>query len=161
MNTHPTKKQRVELGRKIELSHSQIYYWGMRHHDVHGIQSNEQVIAELLRRNEELMSMNKELMHQNGELHVQNKGLIHALQNNNCPKCGGPVPHSDAQRSRPEVVPPQPEPILELSDGSIDMDHLRRDVRSLMPTFVAAHPYMCHLTTFRDLLMISLEFRPT
>ena len=80
--------------------------------------------------------MNKELMNQNGELHVQNKGLIHALQNSNCPKCGGPVPHSDAQRSRLEVVPPQPEPLLELSDDSIDMDHLRRDVRSLMPTFV-------------------------
>ena len=134
--THPTKKQREELGEKIGLNHLQIYYWSKRYQYAHGIQPEEQVIAELLRKNEELMSTNKELLNQNEELHVQNKNLINALHNINCPQCGGPVPHSDVQRSRLEVVPPQPEPLLELSDGSIDLDHLRRDVQNLMPTLI-------------------------
>ena len=127
VNPHPLKLHRARFAIELGLTENKVYNWGRRFHDKHGIPSEEQIYADLIRRNEELMSKNEELQE-------QNQKLIDALHSGICPQCGGPVPHPDVHRSRFEVVPP--EPLLVLSDDSIDMDDLRRDVRSLMPTLV-------------------------
>ena len=127
VNTRPNKRQREELDEKIGLEQSQIYNWCKKYQEKHGVQSDEVVIHELIKRNEQLIS-------QMEELQMQNLFLINALHNNTCPKCGGPVPHSDVQQPRVDAIPPQEELLQISSDDSIDQELLRRDVRSLMPT---------------------------
>ena len=126
-NPYPTRAQREKFGDELGFDENKVYNWGRRFHDKNDIPSEEQMHADLLRRYEELMSKNEELQE-------QNQKLIDALHSGICPQCGGPVPHPDVQRSRFEVVPP--EPLLALSDDSIDMDHLRMEVQSFMPTLI-------------------------
>ena len=99
VNTRPSKKQREQLGEKIRLDHMQIYYWYKKYQEKHGIQSDELVVHELLKRNEQLIS-------QMEELQMQNLFLMNALHNSTCPKCGGPVPQLDVQQPRFHAIPP-------------------------------------------------------
>ncbi|KAK9911586.1 hypothetical protein M0R45_035482 [Rubus argutus] len=104
---HPTQtyEQKFLLSQQIGLTMKKINKWILRH-KAPVIQSDEQLIAELISRNEELL---KEFE----ELKMQNRILINALQAGNCPQCGGPVP------------PP---------DDSVDQELLWGDIRDFMPT---------------------------
>ena len=84
VNPHPLKLQRARLAIDIGLDENIVYNWGRRFHEKHGIPSEEQVYANLIRRNEELMSKNEELQE-------QNQKLIDALHSGICPQCGGPL----------------------------------------------------------------------
>jgi hypothetical protein len=91
-------------------------------------QSNEQLIAELITINEEMMKKNEELV-------MQNQILINALQGGTCPQCGGLVPHPDVQQQpRVGVNPPQSEFLEVSSDDSIDQELFRRDILDFMST---------------------------
>jgi hypothetical protein len=81
------------------------------------IQSNEQLIVELISRNEELMKRNEELL-------MQNQILINVIQGGTCPHCGGPVRYPNVQQLRVDVILPQPKFLQVSSDDSIDQELL-------------------------------------
>jgi RNA polymerase-binding transcription factor DksA len=126
---HANKKQRRELGELIGLEETQIYFWHQRQKNKHDTTFNDQVVNELIRKNEELTD-------QNEQLQVQNQNLIYALHNSTCPQCGVLIPYSEVQQSRVRVIPPQLELPQASSDCSIDQSLLRRDVQNLVPTSV-------------------------
>ncbi|KAK9928993.1 hypothetical protein M0R45_026104 [Rubus argutus] len=96
----PTYEQKFLLSQQIGLTMKKINKWILKH-KAPVIQSDEQLIAELISRNEELL---KEIE----ELKMQNRILINALQAGNCPQCGGPVPPPGVQQQpRVDVNPPQ------------------------------------------------------
>ncbi|KAK9905417.1 hypothetical protein M0R45_000178 [Rubus argutus] len=126
---HPTPsyEQKALLSLQIGLPMNKVNKWISKHKSP-AVQSDEQLIAELISRNEELV---KEIE----ELKTQNQILINALQAGNCPKCGGPVPPPGVQQQpRVGVDRPQPEFLEVSSDDSIDQEALRRDILSFMPT---------------------------
>ncbi|KAK9928910.1 hypothetical protein M0R45_026027 [Rubus argutus] len=123
----PTYEQKFLLSQQIGLTMKKINKWILKH-KAPVIQSDEQLIAELISRNEELL---KEIE----ELKMQNRILINALQAGNCPQCGGPVPPPGVQQqARVDVNPPQPEFLEVSSDDSIDQELLWGDIRDFMPT---------------------------
>ncbi|KAK9943836.1 hypothetical protein M0R45_009431 [Rubus argutus] len=123
----PTYEQKFLLSQQIGLTMKKINKWILKH-KAPVIQSDEQLIAELISRNEELL---KEIE----ELKMQNRILINALQAGNCPQCGGPVPPPGVQQQpRVDVNPPQPEFLEVSSDDSIDQELLWGDIRDFMPT---------------------------
>ena len=102
----PTYEQKFLLSQQIGLPMKKVNKWILRH-KAPVPQSDEQLIAELISRNEELV---KEIE----ELKAQNQILTNALQAGNCPQCGGPVPPPGVQQQpRVDANPPQPE-ILEV-----------------------------------------------
>ncbi|KAK9937089.1 hypothetical protein M0R45_013906 [Rubus argutus] len=138
----PTYEQKFLLSQQIGLTMKKINKWILRH-KAPVIQSDEQLIAELISRNEELL---KEIE----ELKMQNRILINALQAGNCPQCGGPVPPPDVQQQpRVGVNPPQPEFLEVSSDDSIDQELLWGDIRDYMPT-----------STERSLMLLPSEDLP-
>ena len=123
----PTYEQKYLLSQQIGLPMKKVNKWILKH-KVPVTQSDEQLIAELISRNEELV---KEIE----ELKTQNQILINALQAGNCPKCGGPVPPPDVQQQpRVGVNPPQPEFLEISSDDSIDQETIWRDMLEFMPS---------------------------
>jgi hypothetical protein len=138
----PTYVQKSLLSQEIGLSMKKINKW-IDKSKVPTIQSDEQLIAELITRNEELMKKNEELQ-------LQNQILINALQGGTCPQCGGPVPHPDVQQQpRVGVNPPQPEFLEVSSDESFDQELLWRDIPDFMPT-----------STERAFSLMPSEFQP-
>ncbi|KAK9928632.1 hypothetical protein M0R45_025756 [Rubus argutus] len=126
---HPTPsyEQKALLSLQIGLPMNKVNKWISKHKSP-AVQSDEQLIAELISRNEELV---KEIE----ELKTQNQILINVLQAGNCPKCGGPVPPPGVQQQlRVGVDRPQPKFLEVSSDDSIDQEVLRRDILSFMPT---------------------------
>ena len=123
VHQNPTYEQKMLLGQQIGLSMKKINKW-IEKHNTPPVQSDEQLIAELISRNEELL---KEIE----ELKAQNQILINALTAGTCPQCGGPVPHSDVQQPRVAVNPPPPEFLEVSSDDSSDQEILRRDILDL------------------------------
>ncbi|KAK9912129.1 hypothetical protein M0R45_036003 [Rubus argutus] len=102
----PTYDQKFLLSQQIGLPMKKVNKW-ITKHKAPVIQSDEQLIAELISRNEELV---KEIE----ELKAQNQILINALQAGNCPQCGGPVPPPGVQQ-QPELMSILSTEILEVS----------------------------------------------
>ncbi|KAK9922393.1 hypothetical protein M0R45_030858 [Rubus argutus] len=146
----PTYEQKFLLSQQIGLTMKKINKWILKH-KAPVIQSDEQLIAELISRNEELL---KEIE----ELKMQNRILINALQAGNCPQCGGPVPPPGVQQQpRVDVNPPQPEFLEVSSDDSIDQELLWGDIRDFMPTSTE-HSLM--LVPSEDLTCSRLSWSP-
>ncbi|KAK9932154.1 hypothetical protein M0R45_019402 [Rubus argutus] len=123
----PTYDQKFLLSQQIGLPMKKVNKWILKH-KAPVIQSDEQLIAELISRNEELV---KEIE----ELKAQNQILINALQAGNCPQCGGPVPPPGVQQQpRVDVNPPQQEILEVSSEESIDQELLWRDALESMPS---------------------------
>ncbi|KAK9929082.1 hypothetical protein M0R45_026192 [Rubus argutus] len=123
----PTYDQKFLLSQQIGLPMKKVNKW-ITKHKAPVIQSDEQLIAELISRNEELV---KEIE----ELKAQNQILINALQAGNCPQCGGPVPPPGVQQQPRVDVNPLQQEILEVSsDESIDQELLWRDALESMPS---------------------------
>ncbi|KAK9950898.1 hypothetical protein M0R45_006364 [Rubus argutus] len=119
VHPNPTYEQKSLLSQQVGLPMKKINKW-IDKHSTPPVQSDEQLIAELISRNEELV---KEIE----ELKMQNQILINALTAGTCPQCRGPVPHPDVQQPRVAVDPHQPEFLEVSSDDSSDQDFMPSD----------------------------------
>ncbi|KAK9902372.1 hypothetical protein M0R45_001611 [Rubus argutus] len=123
VHPNPTYEQKTLLSQQIGLTMKKINKW-IEKHSTPPVQSDEQLIVELISRNEELV---KEIE----ELKTQNQILINALTAGTCPQCRGPIPHPDVQQPRVPINPSQPEFLEVSSDDSSDQEILRRDILDL------------------------------
>ncbi|KAK9910562.1 hypothetical protein M0R45_034518 [Rubus argutus] len=137
----PTYDQKFLLSQQIGLPMKKVNKW-ITKHKAPVIQSDEQLIAELISRNEELV---KEIE----ELKAQNQILINALQAGNCPQCGGPVP--------PPGVQQQPRVDVNPLNRRFLKSHQNPSIKN---SFGGMHWNPCHLEINRDLLMTLLESLP-
>ena len=130
VNPRPTREQKAALSEQIGLTVKKISQWIQRYWNRgDDIQSVHTENIALKKRVEELVKENEELQ-------VKNQFLNDILNSSACPQCRGPVLHPDVQQSGKEVVPPQPELLLDPIDSLFNIDFMPEDLENLISTTV-------------------------